>query len=508
MKKTALLIMVITLASKFLGFGREVVLSYYFGATNITDIYLIAITIPGAIIGFIGGGIATTYIPMQTRVMTEGGQIEGNKYTSNFTNVVLLITTLILTISMLFTPYLVKIFAAGFTGETLELAVFFTRITLFTMYCSVLTSIASGYLQIKDNYIAPVLIGFPRNIIIILFIYLAAKGNYTLLVIGYVFALIAQVAFLLPFMIKEKYKHYFRIDFKDENLKRTFYIALPIIIGSSISTINSIVDRTIATTLVEGGVSALNYANTLIAFVTGLFITSIITVLYPTISKYASANDYDGMKASLKESINLISIFIIPIIVGAVLLNREVVWMIYGRGAFDATAIQLTSAALLFYSLGVFGIGIREAISRAYYAMQDTKTPMVNAAIGIVINIVLNIILSRYMGIAGLALATSIAGTVTAILIFLSFRKKIGPFGMKEVAVNVLKISTASAVMGVAAKMAYDYLVVVLESNMFALLSAIAVGAVVYFVIIYFMKIRDVDVMVNAVKVKVKGRTN
>lgn len=137
--------------------------------------------------------------------------------------------------------------------------------------------------------------------------------------------------------------------------------------------------------------------------------------------------------------------------------------------------------------------------------MQDTKTPMVNAAIGIVINIILNIILSRYMGIAGLALATSIAGTVTAILIFLSFRKKIGPFGMKEVAVNVAKISAASAVMGVAARMAYDYLVVVLQSNMFALLSAIAVGAVVYFIIIYFMRIRDVDIMVNVVKVKLKG---
>lgn len=264
-------------------------------------------------------------------------------------------------------------------------------------------------------------------------------------------------------------------------------------------------DRTIATTLVEGGVSALNYANSLIGFATGLFISSIITVLYPTISKYASASDYEGMKASVKESINLISIFIIPITVGAVLLSKEVVWMIYGRGAFDATAIQLTSAALLFYALGMLGAGVREAISRAYYAMQDTKTPMINAAIGILINIVLNIVLSRYMGIAGLALATSIAGTVTAILIFLSFRKKIGPFGMKEVAVNVAKISAASAVMGVAARMAYDYLVVVLQSNMFALLSAIAVGAVVYFVIIYFMRIRDVDIMVNAVKGKIKG---
>lgn len=167
---------------------------------------------------------------------------------------------------------------------------------------------------------------------------------------------------LLPFIIKKQYKHSFRINIKDENIRKIFYIALPIIIGSSISTINSIVDRTIATTLVEGGVSALNYANTLIAFVTGLFITSIITVLYPTISKYASASDYEGMKASVKEAINLISIFIIPITVGAILLSKEVVWMICGRGAFDAAAIQLTSAALLFYSLGVFGIGIREAI--------------------------------------------------------------------------------------------------------------------------------------------------
>jgi len=154
----------------------------------------------------------------------------------------------------------------------------------------------------------------------------------------------------------------------------------------------------------------------------------------------------------------------------------------------------------------MIGFGLREVLSRAFYAMQDTKTPMVNAAIGMVLNIFLNIILSRYMGISGLALATSIAALFTTALMFISLRKKIGPFGMKQISISFLKILFASSLMGLLAKLSFDYYTATLSQNL-SLIIAIAVGAISYFVIIYFMKIEDVDLIVKAVKRKLgKGQ--
>jgi len=133
--------------------------------------------------------------------------------------------------------------------------------------------------------------------------------------------------------------------------------------------------------------------------------------------------------------------------------------------------------------------------------MQDTKTPMINASMGLILNIILNIVLSRILGIGGLALATSIAAMCTSLLLFFSLRKKIGPFGIKQISISFIKILFASLIMGGLAKLSYNYLATSLSQNL-SLLLAIGTGAVSYFVIIFFMRIEDVDVIVNAIKMK------
>ncbi len=133
--------------------------------------------------------------------------------------------------------------------------------------------------------------------------------------------------------------------------------------------------------------------------------------------------------------------------------------------------------------------------------MHDSKTPIINATIGVTLNIILNTILSKYLGIGGLALATSVSAIFTSSLLFISLRKKIGSFGMKQISISFLKILFASLIMGVLAKLSYNYLTTALSQNL-SLLLAIGVGAVSYFVIIYFMKIEDVDVIVGAIKKK------
>src|SRR5690606_11837643 len=117
--------------------------------------------------------------------------------------------------------------------------------------------------------------------------------------------------------------------------------------------------------------------------------------------------------------------------------------------------------------------------SRAFYAMQDTKTPMINASIAVVLNIILNIILSKFLGIGGLALATSISAILATILLLISLRKKIGPFGMKATTISFIKILLASIVMGILVKVTYVLLINIMGESL-SLLISIGIGALVY----------------------------
>lgn len=236
-------------------------------------------------------------------------------------------------------------------------------------------------------------------------------------------------------------------------------------------------------------------------FVQGLFVVPIATVIYPMISKMVAEDNMDGLKSSVSEAINSISLLVIPATIGAMCFAELLVKLLFGRGAFNSQAVSMTSNALFYYSIGMLGFGLRDIISRAFYSLQDTKTPMVNAAIAMAMNIVLNIILSKFMGIGGLALATIISAIFCTVLLFISFRKKIGPFCMKNIAISFIKILCASLVMGVIAKLLYDILFKNIGDNL-ALITAIIIGVVVYFAIIYFMKIDEVDSMIEAVKKK------
>lgn len=505
MKRTAILIMTITILSKLFGFARDVTLSYFYGASNISDAYLISLTIPTAIFGIIGAGIATGYIPMYSKIEQIKGSEEGNIYTNNLVNILMLICTIIVILGFLFTEPIVKLFALGFEGETLKVAIQFTKIGLVGIYFTTLTSIFTGFLQLKGNYFIPALVGLPLNLFIVLSIYFSTKSNIVLLAVGSVLAVISQLFLLLPFAYKKGYKYKFAFNIKDEYMVSMAYLVLPVIIGVSVNQINVLVDKTIASSIAMGSISALNYANKINGFVQGIFVLSITTALYPMISKMAAENNIDGLKKSVSEAINGINLLVIPATVGSMIFAKPVVMLLFGRGKFDTGALAMTSIALTFYSVGMLGFGLREVLSRAFYSLQDTKTPAINAAIAVVLNIILNIILSRFMGIGGLALATSISAIFGTLLLFISLRKKIGAFGMKDITISFIKILGASLVMGLIAKLAFNSINAHASQNL-ALIVGIGIGAVVYGLIIYFIKIEEVDVLVRAVKKKLGDR--
>jgi len=502
MKKTAILLMILTIISKIFGFFREITLSYFYGASNISDAYLISLSIPTVILGFIGTAITTGYIPMYSKIEQDSGTKEANKYTNNLVNILLVICTVIIALGLIFTEQIVKVFASGFEGETLALAVRFTKISLLGIYFTGIISIFTGFLQLKNNFAIPAMIGFPLNTFIILSIFLSSRTDILVLSIGSVIATASQFVLMVPFIHKKGYRHSFVLNIRDKNIVKMVQIVLPAIIGISVSEINILVDRTLASRIAEGGISALNYANRLTGFVQGIFVVSILTTLYPVISRMAAENNIEGLKKSVSEAISSINLLVIPITFGAMIFSGPVVKLVYGRGAFDAQAISMTSVALFFYSMGMIGIGLRDVISRAFYSLQDTKTPVINAAISMFMNIVLNLILSYFMGIGGLALATSISAIFCTGLLFISLRKKIGQFGARGIIISSAKILAASIVMSIIAWLCYWVLSNNIRANL-SLIISIAVGAMVYFVMIILLRVKEVDILISALKKKI-----
>ncbi|SDN09026.1 putative peptidoglycan lipid II flippase [Fictibacillus solisalsi] len=505
MKKAALIIMLLSIFSKIFGFARDVILSYFYGASNISDAYLIALTIPSVIFSFIGTGIATGYIPMYSKIEGMEGSLKSDKYTNNLVNFLLIFCTAIIIISLIFTNSIVKLFASGFEGSTLNLTVHFTQISLIGIYFTMLISIFNGYLQLKGNFIISTLSNFPLHIFTILAILLSTKYNINILVIGTVFATISQFVIMIPFILKNGYKYQAFLDIRDKHIKDMALLALPLILGVSVNQINLLIDRTLASQIAEGGISVLNYANRLSWFVEGVFVLSIATVMYPKISKMVVEKNIIGLKNSVGESITAVNLLVVPAAVGSIIYSEQIVSLLFGRGEFNNAAINMTSSALMFYSLGMIGSGLREILARTFYSLQDTKTPMGNAVIALVINIILSIILSKFMGVSGLALASSTAAIVTSTLLIFSLRKKIGSFGLKHISINFIKILCSSILMGIFSKVCFE--LTKLHVNQYISLGvSIVVGVLIYFFLVIFLKIDSANYLLAVMKNKKRGK--
>jgi len=503
MKKTAVLLMVITVLSKVFGFLRDITLSYFYGASSISDAYIISITITTVLFSLVITGISSGYIPLYKLIENDDGEKSARIFTNNVVNFVIIISTILIFFGLLFSDEIVKIFALGFDEDTLKIAVLFTRIGLVGIYFTSLTQLFSGYLQLNGKFAVPTIIGFPFNFIIILSIIISAKTNIIVLAIGGVIAALVQLLFLTPSLLKLKYRYVASIQLRDENVKKMAFLVLPIAMGMSVDHINSMVDKTLASKIVEGGISALTYATRLNDFVIGIFVISFITVLFPLISKMAANENTNELKKSLSEVLSSVMLLVVPASIGIMVLAEPIIKLLFGRGHFDEQAIYLTSQALFFYSIGMIGYGTREILIRAFYSLQDMKTPMINASIAVILNIILNIILSAYMGIGGLALATSIAALFSTCLLFLSLRKKIGPLGLSKLVVTMLKVILASGVMGAIVFLLNEYIWMDLD-EVFKMGLVLFIGCSIYITIITMLKLEEAKIIKTFLRKKAR----
>ena len=510
--KAAVGLMAATLIAKILGFGRELALASAYGAGGTSDAFLVAMNIPAVIFSAIGTSLGTAFIPLYCDVDAKIGKKASLKFTNNVLNIVVLMCLIVSVIGVVFTGPIVKLFAVVFEGKTLTDAIYFTRVLILGMGFLGISYIMMAFLQVKGNFVIPGLMSVPYNILIIVSIFASVYINPNILPWGTLFGLSLQFIFQYPFARKNGFRYKPTIDLKDPYLKRMIWLIGPVLIGVAVTQVNAIVDRTIASTLVAGSISALNYATKLNQFVMGMFIVSISSVIYPMLSKLSTENNKKKFKQSIVTSINVVILIIIPISVGAIILAHPIVKLLFQRGEFDARATEMTAIALIFYSVGMLGFGLRDILGKIFYSLQDTKTPMINGIIAMILNIVLNLAFVKFtnMQLGGLAFATSISSLVTIALLSVSLRKKIGAFGGKKIISVLIKSMISALLMALVTKVTYNLIDGILSAGFIQdaikLGVSVGLGAIVYGVSIIIFRVNEVRLLYQMLAGKLKRK--
>lgn len=423
--RAAILVALLTVISKILGFGREALIASYFGASAETDAFFFAHSMPEMVFPSVCNSISTAFITLYISKLAID-KIEGNKFASRMLFQTILIGIVLAIIGVLLSPFLVKLFAPGFSGGQFLLAIKLTKITMAAFVLIMIQYMMTAILNSNKVFVSSQIAGLFYNLFVITITFLL-HGNQsmeelTLTVVG---GSIILIVILFVFTLANDIKISISNRIEKGELRSLLKLALPIMLGNAVIQINSIADRIIGSLLPTGSVSALSYSTTLCNIVTGVFITSLSTVLYPSLSHDIANNNTDGFLSKINKSITIFFVILIPISIVTILDSLTIVSFVYGRGNFDTTAIDYTSFSLMFYGPMFAFYAIREVLSRSFFALQDTKTPMLNTSVGVGINIVLSIVFSKYIGIGGIALGTSISTAISSLLLLYNANKKI-----------------------------------------------------------------------------------
>lgn len=503
--KSIFIMILFGLGSKLLGFIREMLIAAKFGSGAETDTFFIALTATGLFTSMLTSSLSTTMIPVMSEVEEKEGLDGKKRHTNNLLNISILVAIFLVVLGWLLSPLVIKLLAYGFKGDQFNSAVTMMRIGMPVIVFAGIVGVYRGYLQSELMFLESAAAQFPVNFTYIIFlVLLSASFGIKGLMVTSVLAIGSQILIQLPGIKKTGYRYKFIVDFKDQYIKQILYLVLPVLISVAINDLNHVVDKSMASTLVEGSISALNYANRLRGFVLAIFVTAITTVFFPMLSKEAAKDSLDNFKRLIRNSFNVILLITVPATVGMVILAQPIVRLAFERGAFDPVATKMAAPALLFYSLGLVAMALRTLMDRIYYSLQDTKTPMYNGALSLGLNVVFNFALIGSMAHSGLALATTIATIITTASLIYGLRKKIGSLGLSRLLTCGLKSLFASLIMGALVYLIYYPL----ESRVSGqsileiavLLGTVALGAAVYLTIVYLLKVEEMGWFVNQFK--------
>lgn len=498
--------------SRFVGIVRDRILAHNFGAGYVLDSYFAAFKIPDLLyLLLISGALSVGLIPVLAKVYHHHDKEPAWRLVSNIINISGIVLTVCAAAFILLAPLLVPLIAPGFSGEKMKLTVLLTRIMflspLFLGFSAIVGSVLQTLKQFLIYSLSPIF--YNLGIIIGAVVFVPMIGNAGL-AWGVVLGSALHLAIQLPSFFKTGYHYQAKLNLKDANLRQIGRLMIPRVLALSALQINLVVITAIASTLAVGSVAIFNYANNLQSFPQGIIGVSFAIAAFPALSFLMAQNRKDDFIKNFSSTTRQILFFIIPLSIIFLLLRAQIVRVVLGTGAFDWTATINTSDALAYFSLGLFAQAMLPLLIRAYYALEDTKTPFFISLVAVAVNIILSLWLTKWryqMGAPGLALAFTLSGVLNFALLWVFLRFKTNNLDEGRIITAVFKFTAAGIFMGIVIQLTKNFIAPYVDMQKFwgifiqGVVSGVS-GCLTYIIIGLILKCHEMKVFVDTIKKK------
>jgi len=453
-----------TFLSRVLGLVREQVFAAQFGAGFAVDAFQVAFRIPNLLRDlFAEGAMSAAFVPTLSRAQERSGPEAALRLTNLVINFLLVVVSAICLVGILAAPWIVRVLAPGFAAVPgkLELTTLMTRImTPFLVLVSIAAAVM-GFLNTRRIFFVPAVAPAMLNLGLIAAGFLIAPlcPRFGLepivgMAFGTLLGGLGQLLIQVPALRAQGYRWRPAVSFRDPDVLRMVSLMTPAAVGIAAVQVNNFVSTFLASMLVEGSVSWLNYAYRLMQLPIGLFGVAVATVTLAEVARHAAQKNIAGLKETLSFSLRLVFLLTLPATLVLVALARPIVALLYQHGKFGASDTVETARALWAYAVGLAAFSGVRVMVPAYYSLGMARIPVMISFISIGVTVALNFLLMGPMRHAGLALATSIGSVLNFALLFWMLRSRIGGIGGRMLAFSAAKILTAAALAGGAAWLA------------------------------------------------------
>ncbi|MDP2921456.1 MAG: murein biosynthesis integral membrane protein MurJ [Candidatus Omnitrophota bacterium] len=450
--KSAGIIGFATVISRVLGFVRDIIIARFFGTARYAEAFVVAFRIPNMLRDLIGEGATNAaFVPVLSEYLVKKKE-EFWELANVILNLLLITLSVISIIGVLAAPLIVRLIAPGFMDdpEKFAITVKLTRIMFPYVLLIGLAAYAMGVLNSLKHFSAPAFGPCLLNVAVIICAIIWGESVMGL-ASGVLIGGVLQLAVQIPVLYRKGFRFSFVKKLNHPAANKIGILLLPRILGSCMYQINLFINTIMASLSAivgVGGVAALYYANRIFQFPLAIFGIAIAQAALPTMSREALETDSDSLKKTLSFSLRVINFIIVPASIGLMVLAVPITQALFERGKFDHYSTLITANALMFYSIGLFSYSGIKILVSCFYSLKDTLTPVKIAAASLLLNIILNLALMYPLKIGGLALSASVSGIFNFFALFYVLNKKIGDLGGLKILSSFLKVTLASAAMG------------------------------------------------------------
>ncbi|MEI8176829.1 MAG: murein biosynthesis integral membrane protein MurJ [Candidatus Omnitrophota bacterium] len=473
-----------TALSRVLGFIRDIVIARFFGTGIFAQAFVVAFRIPNLLRDLVGeGAMNAAFVPVFTDELTSEGRERFFKLAQVVLNVLFWVFILLTVAGIFASGAIIRLIAPGFAADPQKFAmtVMLTRILFPFLLLVGLWAYAMGVLNTLGHFAAPAFGSCALNLLMIICAAWFGENVFGL-TSGVLLGGLLQLVMQLPPLYMRGWRPRLTLEFSHPKAKRIGLLLVPRGLGACVYQVNVFVSTILASfsrIAGEGAVAALYFANRLWQLPLAVFALALAQAALPSMSRQAALGDHAGFKRTILFSLRTLFFLLVPATVGLMVLSLPITRMLFQRGKFTAYSTAITASALFYYALGLVACGATKILVNAFYALQDTVTPLKAAVFSLVINVLLNLLLMWPLKAGGLALATSLAMVFNYVFLYYYLRKRIGRIGIGAIKGSLLKIFFAAALMGVACQ------VITVRVNAIA---GICLGTAVYFAACFLLR--------------------